>query len=268
MSKAVSKILAGCAAGLALGGAAYQRQAQNYYDQHFSASFSNDFADHNFVVKTVDGLELKGLFLEKGATHRYLICINDRLSSLMKMLDFGRGFWQLAYNVILFDGRGQGLSEGVETMGLKEQFDVASMVDWVLARDPEASISLFGVGTGALAALMALRGAIAVDSLILVNSPDRLLADAPRYLLPAISSIIKKELAVSLDDNKLSAALACARVPICFVAEERYREESLELFEQYQGTRKYYPLHTDLAVLSNDPVFFKNIHDFIISIVE
>lgn len=266
MSKNGSRVVALTAAGLTLSGIIYQKLAQNYYNHHFRASLSKNPQDYNFSFKTIDGHNIKGLILEAQNSNRYMICLNDHLTSLSKMLDFGRGFQALNYNVVLFDGRGQGLSEGVETMGLKEQFDVASVVNWVFEKDPGAHISLFGIGTGALAAILATRGAIGIDAIIAVNAPNKLLKDVPAHLLPGVAQLIKKNLAISLHDNLLADALTSTQVPICFVAEERCREDSLYLFEQYPVTRKYYPLRYDLTEAANDSSFFKNIDDFIVSI--
>lgn len=124
-------------------------------------------------IPTVDGLTLDGWFVpERGADRTILICHGAGANK-------GNFIWFMGpltgrgYNVLLFDFRAHGASQGRQTTyGIRERRDVRAAVDWLKEHRPEASRVLVGLGSSQGA--MALAQAAAEDERI-----DAIVLDSP-----------------------------------------------------------------------------------------
>lgn len=84
----------------------------------------------------------------------------------------GNALHDAGYEVLLFDVRGHGRSEGATTLGDKEQFDVAAAVDAL--RGDHRPIVVVGASMGAIGALRYAAGAgTALAGLVTVSCPAR-----------------------------------------------------------------------------------------------
>lgn len=108
-------------------------------------------------IKSFDALELKGLFVEQkeNQSHDYALVIHGYRSEPRDMCTYAVHFMDKGWNVLLPGQRGHGWSEGKYVdMGT---FACRDMVDWckfIVEKDPEARILLFGVSMGAATVMM------------------------------------------------------------------------------------------------------------------
>ncbi|MGL4624759.1 MAG: alpha/beta hydrolase [Culicoidibacterales bacterium] len=115
-------------------------------------------------VSTPDQLNIKGWFLpaqNNGQEHLSQQTIifahhygGSRTSDELGSLEFFKNFLPKGYNIIAFDFRNSGLSDGdMTTMGVSEQDDLAAIVAWCNQRIPNGQIVLWGFSMGAAVSL-------------------------------------------------------------------------------------------------------------------
>lgn len=118
----------------------------------------------DITVKTADQLTIKGWFLPaqtNGVCHASEQTIvfahhygGARTSDELGSLEFFKQFLPRGYNIIAFDFRNSGLSDGeMTTMGVSEQHDLAAIVEWCNHRFPTGEIVLWGFSMGAAVSL-------------------------------------------------------------------------------------------------------------------
>lgn len=114
------------------------------------------YEDVTFV--TSDGLELRGWFLPSRQGRAAVILGHGFTRSRQEMLDVAAMLHRNCYNVLLFDWRAHGESEGKRTtFGYKEVQDVAAALDFVSSRaevDPDR-IGVLGRSLGGAIAIRA-----------------------------------------------------------------------------------------------------------------
>ncbi|MDR1354607.1 MAG: alpha/beta hydrolase [Oscillospiraceae bacterium] len=103
-----------------------------------------------------DGRQLAGsIFLRIPAGNNWLIAVHGAFCTRADVLGRGADFYGLGFNLLLVDSRGCGVSEGVQTFGYFERFDVAAWIQKIIAMDPTAQIVLYGISAGGAAVVMA-----------------------------------------------------------------------------------------------------------------
>jgi len=146
-------------------------------------------------IPTVDGLWLDGGFIpEKGAERTILICHGAGANK-------GNFVWFLAplrgegYNVMFFDFRGHGSSEGrVTTYGVREKLDVLAAVKWLKEKRTEQSKRIVGLGSslGSMALALAAAEELRIDAVVMDSpfaSPRSLLHSHAR-LVPVVGPVV------------------------------------------------------------------------------
>lgn len=109
-------------------------------------------------IKSFDGLSLNGLFVEQkeNRSHNYALVIHGYRAEPRDMCTYAVHFMDKGWNVLLPGQRGHGWSEGkCVDMGT---FACRDMVDWcrfIVQKDPDARILLYGVSMGAATVMMA-----------------------------------------------------------------------------------------------------------------
>jgi uncharacterized protein len=115
----------------------------------------------DFVITTDEGYRLYGWFIrarrsEAKGTIIYLHGVGD---NKMSGLPLAKLFHEHGFNVLMFDSRAHGESEGRYcTFGYYEKHDVRKAVDWLLEHDRSAramKIGVFGTSMGAAIAVQA-----------------------------------------------------------------------------------------------------------------
>ncbi|UCB43145.1 MAG: alpha/beta hydrolase [Dehalococcoidales bacterium] len=105
----------------------------------------------------IDGTLLRGWYLP-GKRAITLIIVNggaqNRVDLETGTLEIGRDLVEKGYNLLLFDLRGRGESEGQGYHLVHSERDLGGAVDYLKQRFPSRNISLMGFSTGAAAAII------------------------------------------------------------------------------------------------------------------
>lgn len=122
------------------------------------------------AFRTEDGLLLRGWWLPAPEAQRTVIAFHGHRGARHHCVGIGAALWRTGANVLLFDHRGRGSSEGeLMSLGYFETFDALAVIDYCLARAPGVPLGLIGYSMGAAVALMAAArdrrvGAVVADS--------------------------------------------------------------------------------------------------------
>ncbi|MEG0387573.1 MAG: alpha/beta fold hydrolase, partial [Niameybacter sp.] len=97
-----------------------------------------------------DGLQLHNYIIEQPESNKWVIAVHGYTSEGVNMAPYAKKFHEMGYNIIIPDLRAHGTSEGDYIgMGWDERFDIIDLIDYVIAKDSDAEIALFGVSMGA-----------------------------------------------------------------------------------------------------------------------
>ena len=169
----------------------------------------------NVRIPTADGLTLDGWFIaEPGADRTIVICHGAGANK-------GNFIWFLGplarhgYNVVFFDFRAHGASDGrTTTYGIRERRDVQAVVDWLKLNRPEQSKIIVGLGSsqGSMALALAAAEDRRIDAIILdspFTSPYELAHHHARrvpVLGPALVNIIMAGMCAQTGTNFFTAS--------------------------------------------------------------
>ena len=107
-------------------------------------------------IKSRDGLNLHALeMLNRGGGHKWVIVVHGYNSDSFKMKSEGTKFSQMGYNVLMPDLRGCGESQGEAFgMGWLDRIDMLDWIDYIISKDSNAEIVLYGVSMGGATVMM------------------------------------------------------------------------------------------------------------------
>jgi uncharacterized protein len=115
------------------------------------ADFGMVYSDVSF--KDGAGLTLRGWWVP-GTKHRTVVMVHGWTSSRQEPMRRSAYLHAAGYNLLLFDLRGHGTSDGsYTTMGASEPDDVQQAVAFAQRRDPVAPVALIGYSMGASLAI-------------------------------------------------------------------------------------------------------------------
>lgn len=120
--------------------------------------------------QTEDGLRLCGWWLPNPEAKRSVITLAGYNSARHHTLGISSELWRRGANVLLFDNRGRGDSEGDSiSLGHHERLDARAAVEYTLGRAPGLPLGVFGFSMGGSVALMVAAddrriGAVVADS--------------------------------------------------------------------------------------------------------
>jgi fermentation-respiration switch protein FrsA (DUF1100 family) len=120
--------------------------------------------------RTEDGLLLRGWWLPQKGAERTVIALHGHRGARHHCVGIGAALWRRETNVLLFDHRGRGSSEGESiSLGHFESLDASAAIGYALSRAPNVPVGLIGYSMGgAVALLCAARdervGAVVADS--------------------------------------------------------------------------------------------------------
>lgn len=121
-------------------------------------AYLEDVIGYNVVyIETIDGLTLyTEEYIQPEPTNKWLIAVHGYTSTHNTVTDIAAEFYEKGYNVIVPDLRGHGLSEGDWiTMGDKDGRDVVTIAEYIVSKNSDAEIILFGQSMGAATVMMA-----------------------------------------------------------------------------------------------------------------
>ena len=105
--------------------------------------------------RTEDGLLLLGWWLPAPQAKRTVIALHGHRGARHHCVGIGAALWRRGANVLLFDHRGRGSSEGeLMSLGYFETLDALAAVGYALSRDPEVPLGVIGYSMGASVAVM------------------------------------------------------------------------------------------------------------------
>lgn len=113
-------------------------------------------SSEKYSLKSSDDLTLLGHYLpNEKKTNNYVLLVHGYKSGVRVMAPFARDYLEKGWNVLAPEHRAQGNSEGRYIgMGVLEQYDMRLWIDWILKRDPNATIVLHGLSMGAATVML------------------------------------------------------------------------------------------------------------------
>jgi fermentation-respiration switch protein FrsA (DUF1100 family) len=179
-----------------------------------------------------DGLKLNGWWLEGSDKRRAIIMVHGanscRADSNVKMLEIARELVNTGYNVLMFDLRGHGESEGKHLYGgYHEQRDLLGAIEYVKQLGI-SKIGVIGFSMGAATALMTAPYCDEIDAIV-ADSSFAYLADLikpefskrsnlPKFLIPLVLFMAKRIHGVDLTLPKpVDAIRKLTKVPILII---------------------------------------------------
>ncbi len=172
----------------------------------FESYIVPDYKDISFSDINND-IKLKGWFFESKGSDKTVIFAHsqgrNRLQFGIKTLDLVKNLMNSGYNVLMFDFRNSGESEGsISTFGQKEKDDILGAVKYTKSTGTK-HIILFGFGEGANAGILAASASNDIETLIL----DTPYTDLNTYLNKVISENSKLPKLPFNKTTKLAAKL-------------------------------------------------------------
>lgn len=102
----------------------------------------------NVSLKSQDNLNLHAAYIEQ-KSHIYMIMVHGYRGDGASIISPIKQMKKAGYNLLIPDLRGHGFSEGDYIgMGWDDREDIIQWIDYLLSKDPHASIILYGVSMG------------------------------------------------------------------------------------------------------------------------
>lgn len=139
-------------------------------ERKFVTPWELDIPHEGVSFRTEDGLLLRGWWLPAPQAKRTVIALHGHRGARHHCVGIGAALWRRGANVLLFDHRGRGSSEGeLVSLGHFETLDALAAIEYALSRAPGVPLGLVGYSMGASVAIMAAArderiGAIVADS--------------------------------------------------------------------------------------------------------
>jgi len=131
---------------------------EHYYFElqkgRFSESWFHELEKEEIYIKSVYGYNIHGFYFNN-RSHHTIILIHGITSSMWASVQYIEMFYNRGYNVLIYDQRNHGQSEGrFTTMGAFEQIDAKTVVEYAKKKSGKGVVGLHGVSMGAATALM------------------------------------------------------------------------------------------------------------------
>lgn len=177
MFKKLRKIIKGVVFTSAAASGAYVVSAKNAFDQIFKPSKSKKFSEvgwldeetrnliinceaedlawyekatkQEFNVRTYDGINLSAEMIFNSKKPEFVVMSHPYNSNRFQMLRAAREFSKKGFNVVWFDQRACGKSEGeYNSMGWYEHLDLLKVIDNIVTKYSTCKIVLYGISMG------------------------------------------------------------------------------------------------------------------------
>lgn len=246
-----------------------------------------DSKGESVTIKNSEGYDLNGVYLKKyDITKNYIIIFHPYAAGVSDMAKHARFFHDMDFNVLVVESRGYGESEyEMSTFGYKERYDVVDWANYIVQRDADASIFLFGLGSGGSTVLMA-------SSLTMPSNVKGIIADSAYadleglfkanvlefYNLPAFPTVefasifIEKNMGIEIEKVDVTEEVRNSKLPILFIQSgddqivpEKQSDELYEACTVEGSDRLYISNAYHCEALNRKPIKYgENINYFIL----
>ena len=116
----------------------------------------NNSKDVYITSNNNGNLKLHAYEIENQENNIWVIAVHGYMSKASALTRFAQKFNDRGYNVLVIDLRGHGLSEGKYIgMGWHDRLDLIDWINYIIEKNPENRIILFGISMGAGTVMMA-----------------------------------------------------------------------------------------------------------------
>lgn len=156
--RAVIPALVASGAALAVAGARFAARrftAPAPNEEKFITPWELDIPHEDVSFRTEDGLTLRGWWLPREGAKHTVVTMAGHNGARHHTLGISSALWRRGSNVLLFDNRGRGESEGdLVSLGHFERLDALAAVEHALFRAPGLPLGMLGFSMGGAVAIM------------------------------------------------------------------------------------------------------------------
>lgn len=223
-------VVAGVILGISVYGASSLTQFERVPIHKTPADYGLEYVGISFLSR--DGLTLRGWWLGTSDDRPVIVLVHgstrNRAEPPERMLGIAKELVSHGYNVLTFDMRGHGESEGQHiSAGLYERNDLLGAIDYIKQRGIKSKIGVLGFSMGAATSLMTTAeckeiNAVAVDGayadiVSIVESEFANRSDLPKFFLPIILFMTKTLYDVDFTAIKPIEAVREITVPVFII---------------------------------------------------
>ena len=111
--------------------------------------------EHEPVEFVSEGLAIRGWWLPQPGSRQVIIGCTGHRGAKHELLGIGSGLWRSGNNVLLFDFRGRGASDGdICSLAFHEMADLRAAIEYVYSRVAEPRLGVIGYSMGAAVSLL------------------------------------------------------------------------------------------------------------------
>jgi dipeptidyl aminopeptidase/acylaminoacyl peptidase len=221
-------------AGIILGISSYAASSLTQFERVPIGSNPTDFGLEYVEVSfpSRDSLMLCGWWLEAGDDNPVIVVVHgsegNRAHPAERMLGIAKDLVSHGYNVLMFDMRGHGESEGEHiSAGYYEKNDLLGAIDYVRQRGIESKIGVLGFSMGAATSLMATAESEEIDAVVadcayadivsIIESEFSARSSLPKFFIPIILFIARNMYDVDFAAIKPEEAVSEIAVPVFII---------------------------------------------------
>lgn len=213
-------------------------QQTNILYQHKSQKIRTNHKD--IYIFSIDKLKLHATEIKQANNlykNNWAIIIHGYNNFGLQMLDIAQEFYKLGFNIILPDCRGHGKSDGdYISMGWYDRFDILQWIKFIIKKNPQAKIILYGLSMGGAAVLMTSGENLPVNLKCIISDcaytsvKDELfyhykkIFNLPKFLLNLTDIICQTKPGYKLSEASAINQVKKSKTPILFIhgAQDRF----------------------------------------------
>jgi dipeptidyl aminopeptidase/acylaminoacyl peptidase len=226
------------AAGIILGISGYAASSLTKFErvpiESNPADFGLEYMEVSFPSR--DGLMLRGWWLEGGDDNPIIVVVHgsgdNRAHPAERMLGIAKDLVSYGYNVLMFDMRGHGESEGKHvSAGYYERNDVLGAIDYIKQSGTESKIGVLGFSMGAATSLMAAAESEEIDAVVadcayadivsIIESEFANRSNLPKFFMPIILFMTRNIYDIDFTAIKPEEAVKEISVPVFIIHGEQ-----------------------------------------------
>lgn len=243
--------------------------------------FEKEHPYEKVTLETFDNLKIQG-YLFRQESDRWVIIIHGYQGSARSMFHQAKAFYDKGFNVITFDCRGHGQSEGSYIgMGHHDAKDVKGWIDYIINENKNAKIVIYGVSMGGATTMLTTgldlpsQVVCAVEDCgytclkdIALSQIKKMYGVSGYFLIPGIDLVTRKEAHYSLKDVDCIAALQRSMTPTLFIHGQEDDFVPFEMvFECYEACNAPKEIitasHVGHALAITKPYYYLKMFEFI-----